>query len=93
MYITKENKKMTYTYKPVGVCSQQITIETNDDNTIKEIKFLGGCNGNLKGISALAKGKTLDEIIGSLKGIQCGFKGTSCPDQLARALEKIKEEI
>lgn len=84
---------MTYTYKPVGVCSQKITIELNDDETIKDIQFLGGCNGNLKGISALAKGKTPDEVITSLKGIQCGFKGTSCPDQLARALEKIKEEM
>lgn len=85
---------MTYTYKPSGVCSQKITIEIDDSNeTIKDIQFLGGCNGNLKGISALSKGKTLDEVITSLKGIQCGFKGTSCPDQLARALEQIKEEI
>ena len=89
----KEIQIMTYTYKPIGVCSQQITIDINDDKTIGDIKFLGGCNGNLKGISALAKGKTLDEVIGALKGIQCGFKSTSCPDQLAKALEKIKEKI
>lgn len=85
---------MTYTYRPVGVCSQQITIEIDDNSkTIKDISFLGGCNGNLKGISALAKGKTPDEVISSLKGIKCGFKGTSCPDQLAIALEQIKNEI
>ncbi len=84
---------MTYTYNPTGVCSQKITIEINDDETIADIKFLGGCNGNLKGISALAKGKTLDEVIDSLKGIKCGFKSTSCPDQLAKALEQIKEEF
>lgn len=84
---------MTYTYKPTGVCAQQITIEINDDETINDIKFLGGCNGNLQGISALAKNRTMDEVIGILKGIKCGFKGTSCPDQLAKALEEIKEEF
>lgn len=85
---------MVYRYRPVGVCSQQITIDVNDDDkTINSIQFLGGCNGNLKGISALAKGKTLDEIILALKGIKCGMKGTSCPDQLACALEEIEEEL
>lgn len=84
---------MVYTYNPVGVCSQQITIDINDDETINDIQFLGGCNGNLKGIATLAKGKTLDEIINALKGIRCGMKGTSCPDQLAKALEQIKDEI
>lgn len=84
---------MTYTYKPTGVCSRQINIEISDDGKIKDISFIGGCNGNLKGISALAKGRTPEEVIGVLKGIQCGFKGTSCPDQLARALEEIEEEL
>lgn len=84
---------MTYTYKTSGVCSQQIKIEINDDETIEDVEFLGGCNGNLKGIAALAKGKKIDEIIETLKGIKCGFKGTSCPDQLAKALEQIKEEF
>jgi len=84
---------MVYTYRPVGVCSQQITIDVNDDETIENINFLGGCNGNLKGISSLAKGKTLDEVISALKGITCGMKGTSCPDQLAKALEQIKDEF
>lgn len=84
---------MVYTYTPVGVCSRQITIDINEDETIKSISFLGGCNGNLKGISSLAEGKTLDEVINALKGITCGMKSTSCPDQLARALEQIKDEF
>lgn len=85
---------MTYTYRPVGVCAQQINIDIDDENeTINEIQFFGGCNGNLQGIAALAKGKTLDEVISSLKGINCGMKGTSCPDQLAQALEQIQEEF
>lgn len=84
---------MTYTYRPQGVCSMQITIDINDDETIESIAFLGGCNGNLQGISALARGKKIDEVISSLRGIECGMKGTSCPDQLARALEQIKEEF
>lgn len=85
---------MVYTYNTKGVCSRQITIDIDENNeTIKDIKFLGGCHGNLQGISALCKGKTIDEIVNSLKGINCGMKGTSCPDQLAHALEEIKEEI
>jgi uncharacterized protein (TIGR03905 family) len=84
---------MTYTYTTSGVCSREITIEVDDNEIIQDVSFLGGCNGNLKGISALAKGKKIDEVISVLKGIQCGMKGTSCPDQLARALEQIKEEF
>lgn len=84
---------MTYTYNPTGVCSQKITIEIDDDEMIKDIKFLGGCHGNLQGIAALAKGKEIDEVINALKGIDCRMRGTSCPDQLAKALEQIKEEF
>ncbi|MCC8073138.1 MAG: TIGR03905 family TSCPD domain-containing protein [Clostridiales bacterium] len=84
---------MTYTYKPVGVCSQQIVIDVNDDETINNVQFTGGCHGNLQGIAALVKGKTLDEVISALKGIDCRMRGTSCPDQLAKALEQIKEEF
>ena len=75
-------------YKTQGVCSSLIDIEMNG-NLIESVKFTGGCNGNLQGISALVKGMTADEAISRLKGIRCGFKNTSCPDQLARALESI----
>ncbi len=81
---------MTYTYKTSGTCSQKITIEINDDNTIGDVKFVGGCNGNLKGIGALVKGEKIDTVIEKLEGIKCGFKSTSCPDQLAKALKEIK---
>lgn len=63
-----------------------------EDNIIKSVAFTGGCNGNLKGISALVAGMSVDDAISKLKGIQCGFKSTSCPDQLARALEQYKAE-
>lgn len=78
---------MVKQYIPKGVCSRLITIEVEDD-IIKSIEFLGGCNGNLKGISKLAVGRNKDEVIELLKGTKCGFKNTSCPDQLARALEE-----
>ncbi len=84
---------MTYTYTPTGVCSQKITIEINDDETIENVAFSGGCHGNLQGIAALVKGKTIDEVIAALSGIDCRMRGTSCPDQLAQALEQIKEEF
>ena len=85
---------MTFNYTTRGTCSRQITIDVNEqDKTINSVSFLGGCNGNLKGIGALVKGMSIDEVIAALKGIDCNFKGTSCPDQLARALEDIKEEI
>lgn len=75
-------------YKTQGVCSSLIDIEMNG-NIIESVKFTGGCNGNLQGISALVKGMSAEEAISRLKGIRCGFKNTSCPDQLARALESI----
>ena len=77
-------------YIPKGVCSSAIDIELDND-TIKSVKFTGGCNGNLQGISALVKGMSAEEAVSRLKGIRCGFKNTSCPDQLARALETISE--
>lgn len=81
-------------YIPSGVCSRQITIDVNEnDQTINSVSFVGGCNGNLKGISSLVKGRKIDEVINDLKGIDCNFKGTSCPDQLAKALEEIKKEL
>ena len=84
---------MEYKYKTSGVCAREITIDVNDDETINSVSFFGGCNGNLQGIASLVKGKKIDEIIDALKGIDCNFKGTSCPDQLAKALEEIKEEL
>ena len=75
-------------YKTQGTCSSAIDIELKD-GVIESVQFTGGCNGNLQGISALVKGMTPEEAISRLKGIRCGFKSTSCPDQLARALETL----
>ena len=75
-------------YKTQGTCSQEIEIELKD-GVIESVKFTGGCNGNLQGIGALVKGMTPEEVISRCKGIRCGFKPTSCPDQLARALESM----
>ena len=78
-------------YKPKGVCSQSIEINMNG-NVIDSVAFTGGCNGNLQGISSLVKGMTAEEAISRLKGIRCGFKSTSCPDQLAQALESVLQK-
>ena len=72
-------------YKTSGTCSQLIDLEVEGD-VIRSVAFTGGCNGNLKGISALVSGMKVDDAISKLKGIKCGFKNTSCPDQLALAL-------
>ena len=80
---------MEYIYRPKGVCSMQIKFEIDHNNVVKNIRFTGGCNGNLQGISALVKGMKPEEAISRLKGIRCGFKPTSCPDQLAHALEEM----
>ena len=77
---------MTYTYATSGTCAKQIDFEL-DGNIIKNVVFLGGCNGNLKGIAKLVEGMTAEEAIQRLRGICCGSKTTSCPDQLAIALE------
>ena len=82
---------MHYTYKPEMVCPREISFEIEGD-VITGIKFLGGCNGNLKAISKLLEGKTVDEIESKLLGNSCGFKPTSCADQLARAVRKAYEE-
>lgn len=78
---------MTYTFMPRGVCSQQMTVEL-EDGIIKDLQVLGGCNGNLQGISRLVVGMKASDAIDKLKGIHCGFRPTSCPDQLARGLEE-----
>ena len=76
---------MVFTYTPHGVCSRQIQIDI-EDGVIRSIQFIGGCNGNLQGVSALCAGRPVEEVIPLLRGINCGGKGTSCPDQLAKAL-------
>lgn len=76
-------------YQPRGVCSSAIDIEVDND-IISSVKFTGGCNGNLKGISSLVAGMRVDDAIEKLSGITCGMKNTSCPDQLAKALMQIK---
>lgn len=83
---------MIFRYRPEGVCSQEMIIDI-EDNIIKDLKVIGGCHGNLQGISKLVQGMTIDEVIDRLKGIKCGFKPTSCPDQLAKALEEYKNKI
>lgn len=80
-------------YNTRGTCARQILLDINDDKTVNSVEFVGGCNGNLQGIAALVKGKKIDDVISSLKGIDCNFKGTSCPDQLAKALEEVKEKL
>lgn len=79
-------------YQPKGVCSSAIDIDVQGD-IIQSVTFTGGCNGNLQGISRLVTGMKVDDAISRLKGIKCGFKSTSCPDQLAQALESLKENL
>lgn len=83
---------MLHTYTPRGVCSRKMDIEV-DGEIIKSVRILGGCAGNTKGISILVEGMNINEAIRKLKGIDCVGKGTSCPDQLARALEEVKENL
>ena len=82
---------MEYRYKTKGTCSQERIIEV-EQNIIKKVTIIGGCAGNTKGISKLVEGMTIDEVIEKLKGTPCKDRGTSCPDQLAKALEQIKAE-
>ena len=77
-----------YTYKTHGTCSRAIEIEMDGD-VVRKVQFIGGCAGNTQGVARLAQGRKIDEVIGLLKGIQCR-NGTSCPDQLATALEEIR---
>ena len=88
-----------YSYKTKGVCSSQIILDIEgeiqfdvENDIIKEVRFIGGCMGNTQGVAALAKGRNIDEVINTIKGIDCGGRGTSCPDQLALALIAYKEQ-
>ena len=80
---------MQYEYKTSGVCSQRIFFEV-EGNKVKNVQFVGGCNGNLKGIAALVEGMDIDDVITRVEGVTCGMKKTSCPDQLAQALKSAK---
>ena len=85
---------MTYQYQTQGTCSKLIeidTVEKDGKEVISDIRFTGGCHGNLQGIAALVKGMEPEEVIGRLTGIKCGNKPTSCPDQLAQALKQIAQ--
>ena len=79
---------MVVEFRPRGVCSQQMRVELDDNEVIRKLEVIGGCSGNLQGISALVRDMPAREAIEKLKGIRCGFKDTSCPDQFARGLEK-----
>ena len=76
---------MKYTYRTKGTCSRSITFDI-EDGVVRNVQFEGGCNGNLKGIGAIVDGMKVEDVIDKLSGIRCGFKNTSCPDQLAIAL-------
>ena len=77
----------TYTYYPKGTCSKQMEVDL-EDGVIKDVRVLGGCNGNLKGVAALCEGMKAEEIIKRIEGLKCGMKQTSCPDQFAKSLQK-----
>ena len=78
-------------YQTRGVCSRAINVEV-EDGIVKSVEFEGGCSGNTQGVARLVEGMEIDIAIAKLEGIRCGFKSTSCPDQLAKALEKLQEE-
>ena len=81
---------MEFVYIPNGVCSTEMTFIIDENDIIQDLKVVGGCNGNLKGIRELIKGMKIDDVIQKLSGITCGYKGTSCPDQIAKALKEYK---
>ena len=83
---------MQYEYKTKGTCSQRIFFDV-ENGKVKNVQFVGGCNGNLKGIAALVEGMSVEEVISRVEGIRCGMKSTSCPDQLAQALKAAKEHL
>ena len=77
---------MEYTYIPSGVCARKITFEIND-GVVSKVRFAGGCSGNTQGVAALVEGMKAEEVVERLSGIRCGFKRTSCPDQMAQAIK------
>ena len=83
---------MQYEYTTKGTCSRSILFDV-EDGKVKNVHFIGGCNGNLKGIAALVEGLSVEEVISRIEGITCGMKSTSCPDQLAQALKEVKASL
>jgi len=81
---------LNYSYRTSGTCSREILIDVEND-VVKNVQFVGGCHGNTQGISKLVKNMKIDDVILKLKGINCNGRGTSCPDQLAKALEEVKK--
>ena len=79
---------MKYTYYTQGTCSSQIDMEVDDQGILRDVTFYGGCHGNLQGISIVVRGMKASDVISKLQGIRCGYKNTSCPDQLATALRQ-----
>lgn len=77
-------------YETTGTCSKLIDVTADENDVIQQVFFLGGCNGNLQGVSKLVQGQTIDDVIQKINGIRCGNRSTSCPDQLCRALERLK---
>ena len=84
---------MTYTFQPRGVCSRAMTVEVDDQGVIRDLQVVGGCNGNLKGISRLLKGMKAEDAIARMEGTTCGPRPTSCPDQIAKNLKKALAEL
>ena len=82
---------MKYTFKPTGVCAMEISFDI-DEGILKNVNFRGGCSGNTQGVARLCEGREAKEVLNMLEGINCGFKGTSCPDQIAKAIKKAIEE-
>lgn len=84
---------MEYKYRPNGVCSSEMIFNIDENNIIQDFEVIGGCNGNLKGIRALIIGMKVDDVIEKLSGILCGYRNTSCPDQISKALLEYKTKF
>lgn len=82
---------MTHRYQMRGVCAREVTFEIDAEGKVRNVQFVGGCNGNTQGVAALVEGMDADEAIRRMSGITCGFKSTSCPDQLAQALQQANQ--
>ena len=80
------------TYKTKGVCAREIEFEVDENHKVHNVQFVGGCSGNTQGIACLVEGMDAEEVIKRLKGVKCGFKNTSCPDQLAKAIRQALNE-